>query len=377
MQNGSYDVVILLGTLLILSATGLMIWRIIAQVKKKRAKDSEYSIGDYINETLLKEQSTFVIFVLVTINIAEGVLSASIHPPHEEQINPISRFLTHVSISLVGIIAAVNFAKAVIEVFKHGVFVSEKAMRKRPLMWIYLGVLITIAATIGWLAVFLPFLNLSVIATGLGQMELADLAFITTFTFGGDIDYTQYGYAPDFDPFAQMSFQMRASWLLVLCHYALGVYDSLLAARTYIRDKVFTTASLNEKITQKGTTKQDLEDIKEDATDVFDLALTFLNYRGKEAKVESLIKAFNRLDTAKQNRIAGKLAGYRNRIIAFEDEAETSSDPIALKKKRKILRNDLFDFFAKPVAEGGMAQALSRTAVGKGDEGDEEEEDLE
>lgn len=377
MNGGNYDVVILLGTILILSATGVMIWRIISQVKKKRAKDSEYSIGDYINETLLKEQSTFVIFVLIVINIAEGVLSASIHPPNEEQINPISRFLTHVSISLVGIIAAVNFAKAVIEVFKHSTFISEKSMRKRPLMWIYLGVLTTIAFVIGWLAIFLPFLNLSVIATGLGQMELADLAFVTTFTVGGEIDYTLYGYPPDFDPFASMSFQMRASWLLVLCHYALGIYDSLLAARTYIKDKIFVNTSLDEKITKKGTTKKDLEDIKDDATDVFDLALSFLNYRGKEAKVESLIKAFNRLDSSKQNRVAGKLAGFRNRIIAFEEEAETSSDAIAIKKKRKILQNDLFDFFAKPIAEGGMAQALSRTSVGKGDEEEDDDDSLE
>lgn len=361
----SYDIVILFGSLLILGAAALTFWRMAKQVKKRQEGDSEYSIGDYINDTLLKEQSTFVVFVLFMINIAEGILSASIHPPHEMQINPIARFFTHVSIALVGILAAVNFAKACIDFFHHMFFITEKITVRKVWNWIYALILACVASVIGWLAIYLPYWNLSIIATGLGQMNLAEMAFYNTFAVGGQIDFTQYGYEADFNPFANMSFQMRASWILVLCHYALGIYDSLLAVRTWVKQKIRPIRSADEKMGSKAppASKEDVNEIKDDATDVFHMLLDFLQYKNRSAKVESLIKAFSKLESRNQNRVANGLASLKKKVEKFEEEMDRINDPSIIKSKRRILTDQIFTFFAKPVSEGGMAQPLSRGAI--------------
>lgn len=369
----SYDLVILVGSLLILATAAFAFYRMAMQVKKRREGDAEYSIGDYINDTLLREQSTFVVFVLFMINIAEGILSASIHPPHETQINPIARFFTHISVALVGILAAVNFAKLCINFLSHSLFVTERITRNKPWNWIKLLIQGLLVYVVGYLAVKLPYWNLSIIATGLGQMNLAEMAFYNTFSFSGSVDFTQYGYDPDFNPFADMSFQMRASWILVLCHYALAIYDSLLAANTYVNTKI-APGSIDSKMKDRKIPKEEIESLKEDATTAFEEILDWLNYTGKAAKVESLVKAFSKIDRAKRNKIVSSLAGLRNKVINFDKEADKLNNATQIKAKRTLLTDQIFDFFARSVAQGGMSQPLSRGSVEEVEDEDAAEE---
>lgn len=200
---------------------------------KLRMKHPDRSLGDTINYIFLSDTTTFAVVSLIAVNVFEGIMAASIPSrPGEVDIQPIARFGGHLFISLI----AIAFGLASI-----GALVKLKHVKG----WGNRAEVGFIALVCFAAAMYIPYLNILLIAQGLGQLD--QLAYVTRFNLTG---------------FKYMTYPMASSTIMWVLHYILMIADAALSFKVgkHVVLSIFTSSKniektkeeLNKDITEKG-----------------------------------------------------------------------------------------------------------------------------
>jgi len=379
------------------------------QVKKKMEKD-KIGLGEFINKHLLREQISWIIIVLISICISEGVLAASI-PLENEYMNPWSRMIAHISLSLLAIIIAVGAPRVLItwlyytgdlfQALSGKKYNSNKTRDRRRspnqapntnkskiltvfvIRWAVMSAILGLTAL---LSIQLPYYNVSIIANGLGEMSLTKLAYLDMWFGSNTMNklYLKYGYiqqaGQSFNPTEAMTMTMFASWILYKGHLALALLDGLWAANDYVNNDIKRDAlrpnNIHNNINSRGNNRSNNRgnnrssnrdnNPPEDPTDLIEKLLEFTNVMNTQdafdRKVGDLVEKFydsNEFDNAARNNLTGHMTRLANEIDDLENDTEMSQQQY--NRNEKNLIRDIKDFFKRQTKQGkGFGSPLPR-----------------
>jgi len=178
------------------------------KIKKKHPKAT---FGDIVNFFILREKISAKIIILFLINIAEAAVAASIHPPGQQDPNPVGRFALHLTIAMAGIFCGIYaFNLMHILAKKSRSFVKDKKYFK-------LTILVVLTISVFSAAAYFPYLNVMLIANGVNQTAICAAFF----------DVSISDPLPNWEHFKYMKYILASSCAAVIAHYVLLIIDGL------------------------------------------------------------------------------------------------------------------------------------------------------
>lgn len=302
-----------------------------------KQKNPELTFGDLFAKMLYKEKFTFFLLLTFLINFAEALFAASIHTVGEVQINPLARFLTHLSIQMMSLVASIFAAKLLQEHMERDVKEAVSRRNSRIIMLIF-----TLAV-----ALLFPYFNLLLISGGL--RETHHLAALLSGKAG-------------VEAWIRMSYAMQATLVSTITHYFLVTLDS--AYTIYQAKEPVKNASLydvNASINNRDAANQQADLDK--FSDTIRWLLLRYSYSGRklEAKLLAANSAIDRMKDPEKIKLSNKCATLVRTIEKWEkDRAPSMSDEDKKKQKHKFLQ-DIFNVFKDTTAGGkGFGMQLSQ-----------------
>ena len=350
--------------MLILSGITIVVlgWLVVIMMREAERKNT--TLGEVINAHFLKQFETWLIIVIITLWVTESLIAASIHPlgPNGQptmQINSVARFMSHFGTALVGILMVVAFPKILLEFIESFGKLQGKSIRKIsewgfPAFYVLinLGMMFFVA----WATIRLPFYNIELIGRGLNELHNVEFAWYEMTRPWTKIDYPRLGLPSDYNPWAQMSFQMFASFLILLCHYVISIMDSLIILKKLVHEKIEKTGARTRATTRDYSANNDqIKDIEDNPLNVIkELVKKTGAFSANELdeKVDDLRDIFLELSHVEENNreatrtyIAGKMAVLYNKWQKFREETRTM-DSNQKDAHRKRIINETRELFA-------------------------------
>lgn len=254
---------------------GIMIMAVYYVYKRinDSAKALNMNLADYINDNIISEMGSLILLCLVLLNVGEGVVAASTHRPEELPLSPAVRILIHVSLALISIFFMLylpNLIKDWLGEFEKGYKNNRDSKSiSESVRKIIIGIPLIILGLL--VAVGVPYINLIIISKGLSQSDYdaAIAAFDFIITYPLPDTWSSYDH-PDgalWIYLEDMSKTMSSSFMIVLSHYFVTIFESLLhiyngvrkskqvgeeGQRSYLKDidkgKINSTSSMDLKI---------------------------------------------------------------------------------------------------------------------------------
>ena len=238
------------------------------------AKRRKMDMREYLNVFFIESFDLFIFVFLIASYLAEAIVATVLHPHDEQLISPAARWITHNSMSLLGFICSIASAKMISSFFQAIPFFFPKTtvvngvteVRKRA---VYFPLLLLAGACITtYLAINVPYWNTSIIAKGLNQTRQFNYAFsllMHPFTDKGVVASWYPGIDPSKDVVELLSYNMTASYFLMLAHIIGSILKGIFAAidmfvvgsEGYVEkfQKSKTRQDLNEKINNRAANK--------------------------------------------------------------------------------------------------------------------------
>lgn len=305
----------------ILSLTVVLFLSIAIWIVKRR--NPSLRLGDAINHIIIIDHVSIFVGVMIFANLAEALWAASIHPNNQVHINIVTRFVGHLVIGALSVTS--------------GIMVSAYARRiiNNELKLSFWYICLILSSII--MAFTLPFLNLLVIAGGIGQPELVYYMF----------------YYP-MESFSRMEYGLQASTILTLVHIAAMIMDIMyiLATGTGVSDK----KNENKTEMKQTTPDSEVQQPKKNSIGIEDMLREILKFVGEysEDRVARSAKQIrNHNDSFSQAKLVSKLNDlYRRAKMARESSmSESFSDE---------LKQDIYKFFSSSPTNGeGLGSPLS------------------
>lgn len=209
MYNSTVILLLGLGSLI---TFGLWAW----YITKREKKD----FGEIMSILAANKSESIFVGIVILIFFSEAVLAASVHPPGEMPPPPLARFLSHLSISIVGTVASVAFVKEIASIFEKGLDAASIVVR------------IFIVAGIAILALGVPLGNAMLIAAGLGEDMKFYLFCMDYLTLGvDDTDFylivAKYGGNSSYQSWGAMSYVMKTTIFLTMSHILISIIEGL------------------------------------------------------------------------------------------------------------------------------------------------------
>jgi hypothetical protein len=334
----------------------------------------EHNKGKEIGKVLLELQmkypiSAFYIF-LILLNFAEAYLAMAII---DDQVNPVARMITHVTIALISISAGIVWTKEVMNLWN----AFKKPISAKNIFLSSGLVFITTAFSLG-----LPIVNLFILANGFNQSVQLAIFWKWLWSFSDKTGYFQmladYGLPLTYSPWQAMSPVMCASFLVTIVHIGIVFWESFKAAR--IND-THMQAALNNDLEDKTAPpkkdgdKKDEKDSKDDKKDdkpkddlpSFErLIKQMLEYAGADddevtSKVDKAKKMKTSLTIDQQNTIGKHLADLRLAIDKLDNRKKektiTDSD---YERDKAALVEQIKTQLKKGPSHGGLGMEMKK-----------------
>jgi hypothetical protein len=380
MMKLGADVYIATGTAVL--AFGFLAWKM-----SREAKAMDKTMEQYLHYRFREQKNGWILFVVILINLAEAVLSATLHPDNGPQLNMVSRFFMHIGISGVAIIMMVNLPTELVLAFeKTGLLWEFKDVPKEKrtpeinyqrrlnfaiVLFEYISCGIYLAA-----AFTLPYLNLDVIATGFGESIYAETAFtnllktITFGIFGKPVMLSVEGVVGS--PVSFMSMAMKSSWFMVICHYILTILDGFTSLREFLLDQKALYSSdkrTADRYRRSSTyTPPDDEDAEKLAEDVKSMKDKFSSILSKvynagytdsvvKSQTKMMIKEFTDMDEEDKISVALSTAKYEELWKTFKKDTRGMS---ASNKKEEwaALTRETMKWITSSPEDGGLGKTI-------------------
>lgn len=343
----------------------------------KEAARRKINIGQVLNEHFVSEHETWIMFTVIGLWITESLIAASIHPivngVEEQQINAVARFFSHFITALVGIVMVTFMPKVIISLVESfGIVLSSKGNKKRMgLGIVYIITYFGLFLIVGYATVRIPLFNIELIAAGLGNLDQLNYAWWEL--FGKDVDYQRLGLPENYDPVRAMSFQMFASWIILLCHYLISLIDAIIVLIKLIEKEINLPSNINQTINDRGNlstpSKEDIEDILDDPLKVIKFILKRVTTHSAQ-KIDELADEYKlifieltHVPEAKRVQVQNKISNELAKLYTqWKNINEITKNMTSSRKKSQIdtLKNKCFQLFAD--ANEGFNRPLSNSA---------------
>ena len=343
----------------------------------KEAARRKINIGQVLNEHFVSEHETWIMFTVIGLWITESLIAASIHPivngVEEQQINAVARFFSHFITALVGIVMVTFMPKVIISLVESfGIVLSSKGNKKRMgLGIVYIITYFGLFLIVGYATVRIPLFNIELIAAGLGNLDQLNYAWWEL--FGKDVDYQRLGLPENYDPVRAMSFQMFASWIILLCHYLISLIDAIIVLIKLIEKEINLPSNINQTINDRGNlstpSKEDIEDILDDPLKVIKFILKRVTTHSAQ-KIDELADEYKlifieltHIPEAKRVQVQNKISNELAKLYTqWKNINEITKNMTSSRKKSQIdtLKNKCFQLFAD--ANEGFNRPLSNSA---------------
>ena len=343
----------------------------------KEAARRKINIGQVLNEHFVSEHETWIMFTVIGLWITESLIAASIHPivngVEEQQINAVARFFSHFITALVGIVMVTFMPKVIISLVESfGIVLSSKGNKKRMgLGIVYIITYFGLFLIVGYATVRIPLFNIELIAAGLGNLDQLNYAWWEL--FGKDVDYQRLGLPENYDPVRAMSFQMFASWIILLCHYLISLIDAIIVLIKLIEKEINLPSNINQTVNDRGNlstpSKEDIEDILDDPLKVIKFILKRVTTHSAQ-KIDELADEYKlifieltHVPEAKRVQVQNKISNELAKLYTqWKNINEITKNMTSSRKKSQIdtLKNKCFQLFAD--ANEGFNRPLSNSA---------------
>ena len=336
------------------------------------AKKKNLTLGEVINQMFFREGATFIILLLIFMNVIEAITAASVQRVGEHTsslivINPVTRFMMHLLLGFSGAFFAVYTTKALLDFVKS---IGGETLKRRPMLWILDLLLLGISAPLSF---GLPFINVFIISVACDETELFKIACYQWFMFwksNAEIGVPD----PSFSAVSKMSVVMTSSFFTMFAHYFVSIVDGLIA----LKDRYeYGLDTADAKRKQKGYTAEEFkkdekkvvddkkpadakkEEKKDDKKRSSGLDLTnkifeFLNISSvKKEEYKKLCETVlaKYADTSQGAAILNEISVITDNITEFE---KGTGDSESRKRKRAELVTDTRAFFRGNPEDGGF-----------------------
>jgi hypothetical protein len=176
----------------------------------------------------MREGATFLVLLLICMNVFEAVTAASVHKDgaiHASvSINPVTRFMMHLMMGLVGAFCAVYSTKVVLDLIKS---FSKEVFSKKPIAWVLLTIQLCLFVPLSFI---LPYINVYLISISTEETQLFEIAFKQWFYFWkSNAELGIIGGDENFNALARMSPTMAVSFCSLFVHFFVSFLDSFVA----------------------------------------------------------------------------------------------------------------------------------------------------
>lgn len=325
-----YSILFLLGAVM-MAGLGYIFWR---WSKKYEGQ----SFGDIINIQLVKEKITVFVFGMIVCNVAEAMMAASITVPGEIiHANPFTRFLIHMAVGIVGIVCGVY-------TFHYVRIFAKRKYKNKVRATMVVGTLL-----LGTL--LFPFLNLTVIAKGMGDLPLVLGLFVSPVV-----------------ALTKMTFVTAASTVATMAHLFMVLIDGLLTSDDIA---TFQYASgktdIDKNITDKGA------QTKKDKLDSFEDGVAYLlrrhgyktDTKSRKEEFDSVLascwKSIDKLKPNERYTLADRVHKLVEDIKEFEKSKKKGKSQEDIAKANEEFRDRIDKLFAASTKGGkGFGRQLAQ-----------------
>lgn len=317
-----------------------------------RTKHPDMTIGDLINLAIVREKVSVFVFMNILINIAEGMAAAGIHPPGEEDVIFVARLFVHFAISFVAITS--NIMAPIMISMAWGIR-KDKNKRGRLAVMLFLITMLLIGA------LGLPFLNLLIIAGGLGHTDTL-MWFIKYF---------------DTSAWEAMPYILKATIGATFVHYLLATTD---ASWVMLNPSAAMSEAISKSLedlggkkssgkkkdkkssVDKNKEKKDEQDIK-NVEDSILFTLRRYGYKGNKLTnmVRECNKVFDNMDERRRTDVANRLAKIVSDIQSW-DNSDLKKNATDAEKEQK---NNQFKDRIASLYEASENGKQGKTGFGK------------
>lgn len=350
---------------------GLFYWK--DQSLKKQGKTWQ----EYINNEILDSHVLGMLVLIVAVNLSEGVLAASIEGAGEgHNVNGIARFFAHISISSV---SAMLMISAPLQLVKALQAVGQSTKAKKNVQGLVFTKaileLLLFVATFG-VAIYLPYANYTVIASGLGELEIAQLAFYELMpVFDGRAIKLASGYGATYRPLDNMSYTMYASYILMLVHYVVTMLDGMYAAKRFIELRIeeaqgkSTEAKrsyVKDRIKAAPPSQSEIDKVSGDPAEIIEYLMRQAGNKQQKRNARSLASETAKrlqadLTTQQLVVVAKTMCELRDEFVRLNKTTIQDMDEAAKNALRQRIVQRTRDFFRKASTDGGLGLVLSHT----------------
>ena len=208
----------------------------------QNASSKKLTLGQFLNHYFMRNETSIILGLVVLMNIMESTVASAIHQAGKTDVNPIARALMHLSFGTISAVCAINAPKKFMEFGKliflqkndKGVYLDSKGKvvySRGSLM----AITFLIGLMLSFLAIILPYWNVRIMATGLGEQSLFDIAVMQIFPWNKNF---AMGLPPNYKAVDLMSMYMQASFYALQAHLLLTVADGLYALYDFLKYRV-------------------------------------------------------------------------------------------------------------------------------------------
>lgn len=341
-----------------------------------RAMRKKYPGQDYgqliATHAVDKNEQYFILFIIL-IYIAEALVASTVHAPNEGAPNPLARTISHIAINLIGTFAQITLVR------DFAVLFLKMPKKERAIK-------IIVALFVAMIAMIVPYANLLLISSGMGQYQdfllwtAHMLPWTTTDKWQNAL--IALDLPANYNPFAQFQTQLKTTVFLTVLDYLITILEGARNISSPARRRMLL-ASFRKELAEEAIIKRneavdkpkeggandpmpgstrDPKKIEENIS----ILLSRIGYK-EQQKRNTMVKLCNEsLQRVKDNdmrmKLAAKISGLK--IEAAQADAMDDNNPEKSTTKAELKARIKAFFMAKnegPIETRGLGVKVSDT----------------
>lgn len=359
-------------SMVVLAILGVVVWQLAKYLKAKGM-----NFGEFLNETFVNQQPTFIVACLFGLILAESLLAASI-PVVNEFISPLARNVAHFFLGFVSMVVIIGTPLAFSEMLGawQQLFVTIDLRRKKKsktdmlstkISYVLVTTFIFIVMLI--LDIVIPYANLTILAVGMGKHFETVMMFKDTFNPWFDAD----AYALSLELINEgeqwkhaeaLGYTMYSSWWIYISHISFGFFDGFIAWKFKLDAKLKSGQAQTKSIHQKINEKVNPKEVQKAMKDIDSYLETLIRATGlvkQESWLESKVDHFADIMYNMSDKDAAALTGKVVKLCNSLEEVSKITDDSKKQAQLKPIVKEIHSLFEASTEKGaGFGERLSK-----------------
>jgi len=341
----------------IFASVGIMIFR---------STKSKTDVGMGFLGYLTKQELFLLTIIVLVLITGEAGLVASFHPEDiDEHIPEMARFISHWGINLAGFIATVNVPKKIAELIflipnpfvRDPAIIAARRKDKDRAKKITLLLFYTVLSL--GISIFLPAVNVYMLASGVGQVQQLEFLWSEWFTnidmasvyANTPVSYLKATHINDgreflgeyYSPFKDFKYPLLLVFVAAFTHYAIALLEGVAAAIAYYGTFTLVNPPAASRTSSSSSSGSSSSSAPNPDRDPIAMVLEFFGYEGVKLS-DKIAEALDKLDgirnDAHKANIGAKIAALYDSVQDLQDRQGTMTRTEYAREARR-LRADL------------------------------------